>query len=89
MAEPTIHRGILQRVARDLIKHGTHMEYDWPGDAPEPCGQWCDICNQHIDDVDHSKGHKADCSIEILRAILQPDRPTPVTDPTDGGGNGT
>lgn len=67
-----VYRDVLPRALEALTHHATHMEYDCPGDAPEPCGQWCNICNQHIDDDDHTDGHASDCIINILRLIVHP-----------------
>jgi hypothetical protein len=67
----TIPRGLLVRLARDLIKFGTHEEFDCPGDTPESCGWYCDICKQHINDNDHAKGHKDDCTIAQLAKLLR------------------
>ena len=60
----------IERSLEAMVLHGTHQEFDCPGDVPEPCGQWCDICKQHIDDDNHVLGHALHCPIEILRLRL-------------------
>jgi hypothetical protein len=65
-----LHRPTLEAARNDLVRHATHMEYDCPSDVPEPCGQWCNICNRHIDDADHTKGHADACTIAKLNDIL-------------------
>lgn len=35
--------------------------YDYPGDVPESCGWWCNLCKEHVE-LDGS-GHHADCMI--------------------------
>jgi hypothetical protein len=48
-----------------LTKHGTHEEFDFPGDAPESCGWWCDLCNgaggENGRDGARAIEHKPDC----------------------------
>lgn len=61
---------LLEEAQKELIAHATHMEWDSPGDTPEPCGQWCDLCNQHIDDDDHSQGHASTCLIARIDRAL-------------------
>ena len=56
----------LERIHAAAVKHGTHEEFDYPGDAPESCGWWCDICEQHINDDDQSLGHALHCPIEVV-----------------------
>lgn len=46
-----------------LVKHAVHEEFDYPGDAPESCGLWCDICNQHVDDDNPAIGHAETCAL--------------------------
>lgn len=67
----SVPRVWLERSMEAMIKWGTHMEYDCPGDTPEPCGQYCDICNRHIDDNDHTLGHELHCPIEVMRLRLE------------------
>lgn len=43
-----------------LRRFATHVEYDSPGDMPEPCGVWCDICDREIS-IDRMSGHAEDC----------------------------
>lgn len=68
--EVRVPRALAISILDALKRFGTHMEYDSPGDAMEPCGQWCDICNCHIDDENHADGHDINCVIEKLRAAI-------------------
>lgn len=70
IATITMPRVWIERALDAMVHYGTHQEYDTPGDTPEPCGQWCDICNQHIDDDDHKLGHSITCPIEIFQLQL-------------------
>ncbi len=56
-----------KRALTAMVQYGTHEEFDSPGDTPESCGWWCDLCKQHIDDADRSQGHAISCVIEIFR----------------------
>lgn len=62
----SVPRVWLERLFEATVKYGTHMEYDSPGDVPEPCGMWCDICEQHIDDDAPANGHALHCPIEVV-----------------------
>ena len=68
--EVRLPRDLAISILDALKRFGTHMEYDSPGDGLEACGQWCDICHQHIDDVNHAHGHDIKCVIERLRAEI-------------------
>jgi hypothetical protein len=46
-----------------LVKYAVHEEFDYPGDAPESCGLWCNICNQHVDDDNPAIGHAETCAL--------------------------
>ena len=66
----SVQRIWLERLLAAAVKYGPHMEYDSPGDVPEPCGMWCDICNQHVDDDAPANGHKLDCPIDVVGRLL-------------------
>ena len=70
MADITIPKDLAAKALVNLVRYGTHEEFDCPGDKPESCGWWCDICNQHIDDDDRRKGHDTRCVIDRLKLEL-------------------
>lgn len=76
MSTIAIKPELAKAALRALVQHGTHEEFDYPGDGPESCGWWCDICNQHIDDDDRAQDHSASCVIEKLRSAIASARPT-------------
>ena len=71
MKSITLPREWVERALSAMVEHGTHEEFDCPGDAPESCGWWCDICKQHINDDDRRGGHNLACPIEIFRLRLE------------------
>lgn len=55
-----------------LREKSIHMEWDCPGDTPEPCGLWCELCKEYVDD-DRIAGHKPTCLL-AEQAILALER---------------
>lgn len=69
------------RLREALRKFAIRMEYDYPGDTPEPCGLWCDLCRQHVSD-DGTSGHDSNCLLNCIN-------PSEVTGSADRDAAGT
>lgn len=52
----------------ELTKHAVIMDYDCPGDTPEPCGLMCQICGEAVEE--DGSGHATTCPLSP-RALLQ------------------
>lgn len=41
-----------------------NMSYDWPAERAEPCGLWCDLCQEHVEE--DGSGHAATCLLHLV-----------------------
>ena len=56
---------LVLKLAEALTKYAVFMEYDYPGDVPEPCGLICEICKGSIDES--GEGHITSCILSEVR----------------------
>ena len=54
-----------EELRRKLAGYAITEEYDFPGDAPEFCGFWCNECKEHVE-ADGS-GHRDSCLCHGVR----------------------